>query len=105
MLNCIGIEGRIAKEKSPAKAQGKLPSSDCCTGYNIEWNGKAEDDVFCIKAENNKNCAIENKMIKATIYRYCTNAAIKQLAYLAKDLNNLSQLSRNFLIKKIFHMA
>src|SRR5690349_16644172 len=76
ILSCGGDERVL--HRMPVGIQSSVEKKDGCLGYQIEWNGKVDDDLLCFLGEM---CAVEAKLIQATVYKFCTVSAVKQLVH------------------------
>ena len=91
----MGIDGKEAKDKTPVTIQKELPNHRCCTGYELEWNLKPVHDVICSAEKKEQKCIIENKLFRATVYRYCTMRALNQISDLVKNNIDITK-ERNY---------
>lgn len=94
MLNCDGIDPDTIKSSLEPKVASMFKPNECCIGYNLDWNLKPMNEMFCSMYNKIPKCKIDIKLFKATIYGRCLEVQLAKLkSSLVFSNNNLQTLN------------
>jgi hypothetical protein len=101
LIECQGI--RDSLDLAPASVKNNLPQENCCVGYNINWNGKVEKELFCSISKNVDACIPEINLFRKFVFKKCVEKGIFEIGKLLEEGKQLDDPSLN-LNTKIHYM-
>ena len=80
MYECKPKVGAKILKEIPKSMRKLYPNPICCISMEVDWIKRPITEILCSMQKERSLCKMEIKLFRATVYRYCVQNGIKEIA-------------------------